>query len=58
MWFGQEWKTTLLLKMDKQPILKVTNNEPMLHNTSEEWTPTVKSLNSFSYFLRSYVGGE
>jgi len=45
--------------MDKQPIPKVTNNQPMLHNTSEEWTPTVKSLNSFSYgFSRSYVGGD
>jgi len=56
MWVGQELKTTLLLKMDQQPIPKVTDSRPVLHNTPEEWRPNVKSLNSFSYcFTRSNV---
>jgi hypothetical protein len=56
LWVDQELKTILLLKMDQQPIPEVTDNQPILHNTPEEWRPAVKSLISFFYcFLRSYV---
>jgi hypothetical protein len=44
MWVGQDLKTILFLKMDQKPIPEVTDNQPMLHDTPEEWRPIVKSI--------------